>query len=127
MLPCYFTCHSKIGLVAADVIPVSEWSHEQHHHDHAVVCSLGLGGWDARVGRGYDETYAAGPESFRRLIFAVAAGYPAVVDVLLAKSKKKNKGDEGIKGLGKREEMAQESTCWKRSSQARTAGRALDC
>lgn len=37
----------------------------------------------------------------------------------------KYKGDGGIKGLGKRGEMAQESTCWKRSSsrQARTAGR----
>lgn len=37
---------------------------------------------------------------------------------------RKNKGDGGIKGLGKRGEMAQESTCWKRSSRQarRTAG-----
>lgn len=53
---------------------VSEWSHEQHHHHHWAVCSLGSWGRDGRVGRGYDETYAGSPESFRRLIFAVAAG-----------------------------------------------------
>lgn len=54
---------------------------------HGRVCSLGSWGRDARVDRGYDETYAGSPESFRRLIFAVAAGRPAVVDVLLSKSK----------------------------------------
>lgn len=45
MLAWYFTRHSKIGLVAVDVILVSELSHEQRHPHQAVVCAAwGLGG-----------------------------------------------------------------------------------